>query len=107
MRIAMPDLDDTVKAYYEENWKENNKEFFEKFGLTFIKTRAERININFHWWGHKWLYNFEELERRILEAAGSGHVEIKQCVIMESDYKELCNLETRKESTLIAEVIKK
>jgi len=52
MRIAMPDLERTVKAYFDENWKENNKALFEKFGLTFIQTRAERINISFRWWGH-------------------------------------------------------
>jgi predicted SAM-dependent methyltransferase len=103
MRIAMPDLQNTITAYFDQNWKENNKEFFEKFGLTFIQTRAERINIGFRWWGHKWLYDWEELERRLKEA---GCEKIKHCVISESDYEELRNLETRNESTLIAEVTK-
>lgn len=103
MRIAMPDLESTVNAYFDENWKENNKSFFEKFGLTFIQTRAERINIGFRWWGHKWLYDWEELERRLKE---SGCEKIQRCTIFKSEYEELCNLETRNESTLIAEVTK-
>jgi predicted SAM-dependent methyltransferase len=103
MRIAMPDLEETVALYFEKNWKENNKIFFEKLGLTFIQTRAELININFRWWGHKWLYDWEELERRLKE---SGCEKIKCCSIFESEHKDLRNLETRNESTLIAEVTK-
>jgi predicted SAM-dependent methyltransferase len=103
MRIAMPDLKNTVNAYLDENWKENSKASSEKFGLTFIQTRAERINIGFRWWGHKWLYDWEELERRLKEA---GCEKIKRCKIFESEYKELQNLETRNESVLIAEIIK-
>lgn len=103
MRIAMPDLANTVKAYYDENWKENSREYFQKFGLTFIQTRAELINIGFRWWGHKWLYDFEELYRRLREA---GCVNIKRGNLRESEHQELRNLETRDESTLIAEVVK-
>ena len=103
MRIAMPDLERTVAAYSDMNWKENSKEAFEKFGLTFIQTRAERINIGFRWWGHQWLYDWEELERRLKEA---GCEQIKRCTIFESDHEELKNLESRKESILVVEVTK-
>lgn len=103
MRIAMPDLESIVSEYLNNNWKEDNKDFFEKFGLSFIKTRAELININFRWWGHKWLFDWEELERRLKEA---GCIKIKRCKIFESDYEDLKNLETRNESTLIAEITK-
>jgi predicted SAM-dependent methyltransferase len=103
MRIAMPNLERTVNNYLDENWKENLKEHFKKFGLTFIQTRAELINIGFRWWGHKWLYDWEELERRLKEA---GCKKIKRCAIFESEHEELKNLETRNESTLIAEVMK-
>jgi len=103
MRIAMPDLEKTVYAYLDENWEKNSKATLEKLGLSFIQTRAERINISFRWWGHKWLYDWEELERRLKEA---GCEKIKRCSIFESEHEELKNLETRNESTLIAEVIK-
>ena len=103
LRIAMPDLETTVNEYFNPNWKEDNAERFKKFGLTHIKTRAERINIAFRSWGHKWLYDREELERRLKEA---GFVNIKFCNLRESDYPELRNLETRDESILIAECVK-
>jgi len=103
MRIAMPDLEKTVTSYFDKNWKKNNRRFLEKVGLTFIQTRAERINISFRWWGHKWLYDWEELERRLKE---SGCEKIKRCKIFKSEHETLKKLETRNESTLIAEVIK-
>jgi len=103
MRIAMPDLESTVRNYLDKNWKKKNKIFLEKFGLTFVQTRAELININFRRWGHQWLYDWEELERRLKEA---GCYNIERCKIYKSEYKDLQNLETRNESTLIAEVTK-
>jgi predicted SAM-dependent methyltransferase len=103
MRIAMPDIRNAISPYFDENWKETKRATYEKFGLTFIKTRAEAVNISFRWWGHQWLYDWEELERRLREA---GCINIKPCKIYESEYKELCNLETRNESTLIAEITK-
>lgn len=102
MRIAMPDLELAVKAYTDKNWK-GNKEFLERFGLGFVKTRAELLNMNFSWWGHKWLYDWEELERRLGEA---GFTKVKRCEWGKSEYTELCDLETRQESLLIAEVTK-
>lgn len=103
LRIAMPDLLDVVKMYNNPNWKTDNAEFFQKFGLDFIQTRAEYVNISLRWWGHKWLYDWEELERRLKEA---GFAEITQCNLRESQYKELQGLETRNESILIAEASK-
>lgn len=103
MRIAMPDLLDIVKMYNNDNWKTEYAETFKEHGMEFIKTKAELININFRWWGHKWMYDWEELERRLREV---GFTQIKQCELRKSDYPELCGLESRSESTLIAEVTK-
>lgn len=103
MRIAMPDLDYVISYYNNPKWKEENKEFLTKFGLDFIKTKAEFVNINFYMWGHRWLYDWEELERRLIEA---GFSQIQKCEIFKSKYAELNNLESRNESTLIAEVTK-
>ena len=103
LRIAMPDLANVINAYLNPNWQEDNKISFKKYGLDFIKTRAEHINISFRWWGHKWLYDWEELDRRLREA---GFINIKRCSLYESDYSELKNIESRPESRLIAEAIK-
>jgi len=100
MRIAMPDLKVAMERYFNPDWK--NDASFKKFGLVY-KTRAEMINNSFRAWGHKWLYDLEELTRRLEEAGG---VNIKQCNLRESEYVALRNLETRDESTLIMEVKK-
>jgi predicted SAM-dependent methyltransferase len=101
MRIAMPDLEGAVASYMDKNWRK--KAFLRKFGLDFVQTRAELINMNFREWGHKWLYDWEELERRLKEA---GYTNIKHCKRGKSEYPELEKLEIRNESNLIAEVTK-
>lgn len=101
MRIATPDLEVTIDKYL--NLPIEKDQTLKTFNLDFIKTRAERINIGFRWWGHKWIYDWEELERRLKEA---GCVKIKRAQLRESRYEKLSNLEIREESTLIAEVTK-
>ncbi|MBL8122094.1 methyltransferase domain-containing protein [Candidatus Saccharibacteria bacterium] len=101
MRIAMPDLSQSVAVYLDKKWKD--RDFIKKFGMDFIQTPAELLNMSFRWWGHQWLYDWEELERRLKQA---GYENIKQCKFKKSNHSELCNLETREESVLIAEVTK-
>lgn len=102
IRIAMPDLEDIVAFFYDKNWKDLPT--LKRFSLTFVKTRAELININFRWWGHQWLYNYEELERRVHEVDPS--IIIVKCEHNKSEIPTLCNLETRDESTLVVEITK-
>lgn len=100
----MPDLEMSVKNYMNKNYLNENKDGLKKYGLDFIQTNAEALNIDFRWWGHQWLYDWEELERRLKEA---GCIKIKKCNLNESEYPELQNLETRGlASNLIAEVVK-
>lgn len=105
LRIAMPDLKNTVANYLKpkEQWVADTKELFEKFHLTYIKTQAENLNIAFREWGHKWLYDKEELARRIDELGFKNYVFCEQ---HKSMHAPLNNLETRKESTLIVEITK-
>ncbi|NMC73726.1 MAG: methyltransferase domain-containing protein [Geobacteraceae bacterium] len=100
IRIAMPDLDDLIDGYQNDwrrfdwvNWPAHH----------FIQTRAEMINIAFRWWGHQHLYNREELERA-LHDAGFRQYSFRQPG--ESDFPDLCGLETRPESTLIVDAVK-
>lgn len=88
LRIAMPDLDDVIKQYLDPDWSKH--ECIKRFGLDFVKSRAEMININFRWWGHQWLYNWEELERRLKEC---GAKTIIKCEWANSEFYELRNLE--------------
>lgn len=101
MRIAMPDLDEAVKNYSDKKWK--SKPIIKNFGMEFVETNAELLNMVFSWWGHKWLYNWEELERRLKQA---GFTKMQRSKHSKSKYKELNNLETRQESVLIAEATK-
>ncbi|MEG4111291.1 methyltransferase domain-containing protein [Microcoleus sp. Pol12A6] len=101
MRIAMPSLDQIIEKCYLGNWKDQDWLKWPEY--QFIKTRAEMLNISFRWWGHQWLYDREELHRRLQEA---GFTIIRDVEWGNSDIPELRNLETRKDSLLICEAEK-
>lgn len=101
LRIAMPNLEDVVELYNDKQWK--NRPVIKTFGLDFVQTPAELINMSFRWWGHMWLYDWEELKRRLQEADATT---IKRAKHGKSTHKPLNGLEIREESTLIAEVTK-
>lgn len=101
LRIAMPDLELAVKAYLDPTM--NSPEFLKKHGLDIVKTPAELLNMNFRWWGHKWLYDWTELDRRLREL---GYSTFTKCERGKSKYGELRGLETRPESLLVVEIKK-
>ena len=101
LRIAMPDLDEIICGYQDNNWKE--QEWVKRPRYEYIQTSAEYINICFRGWDHKYLYNSEELARRLKEA---GFETLNKVPFHESKYPELRHLETRKESSLIYEATK-
>lgn len=103
IRIAMPDMQDVFELYSDKAWKK--RPVIKNHGFQFVQTRAEMVNMSFRWWGHKWLYDWEELVRRLKEA-GCNDKSIKRRQLKKSSYKELKNLETRQGSILIAEVVK-
>lgn len=101
MRVAMPDLESVVDHYL--NVPLNRDPVIKEFKMDYIKTKAEWMNMSFRWWGHMWLYDFEELQRRFKEL---GFDKIKRCKLRQSTYPELKNLEIRDGSILIAEITK-
>jgi predicted SAM-dependent methyltransferase len=101
MRVAMPDLETAIEQYKDPKWKE--RPYIKRFKLEFVQTKAELLNMGFRWWGHKWFYDWEELERRLKEV---GFEKIKRAKHSKSKNLELRNLETRDESILIAEATK-
>jgi len=101
MRIAMPDLEDIVDHYL--NVPLDKDPVIEKFKIDFVKTRAEWMNMSFRWWGHLWLYDWEELVRRLHEV---GYDNVVRCKLRESKHPELRGLEIRDGSILIGEVTK-
>jgi predicted SAM-dependent methyltransferase len=100
MRIAMPDLDYVIKKY-NTDWK--NQDWLSWPGFKFIESRGQMINISFRWWGHKYLYNEEDLRNQLIKV---GFKKIMGCEWNKSNNIELCNLETRKDSKLIMEAEK-
>jgi predicted SAM-dependent methyltransferase len=100
IRIAMPDLDDLIEGYCED-WRRFDWMKWPEY--SFIKTRAEMINIAFRWWGHRHLYNREELARTLTEA---GFRQFSFVENGESSYKDLQGLETRLDSKLVVEAVK-
>ncbi len=101
VRIGMPCVQEVARQYYENTWAQ--QPWLQKYGYSWIKTRAEYINIGFRDWGHQWLYDFEELDRRVREA---GFSRIERAVWGESNYPELRKRETRDETLLICEATK-
>lgn len=100
IRIAMPDLDDLVDGYAHD-WR--RFAWLQEPGHQFIQTRAEMLNVAFRWWGHRHLYNAEELQRRLMEA---GFRNITLHVHGISPHSDLSGLETRPDSKLVAEAVK-
>lgn len=101
MRIGMPSAHELIRHYYENVWAEQS--WLQQYGYAWVKTRAEYINICFRDWGHQWLYDLEELERRLREA---GFTKIVPATWGQSEHTALNGLETRKETLLICEATK-
>lgn len=101
VRIAMPDLHDCVSQYYEQRWQE--QPWLKKHGYDWIQTGAEYLNIAMRDWGHLWLYDREELQRRLTDA---GFHDITSCDWGTSNTPELRGRETRPESILVCEASK-
>jgi predicted SAM-dependent methyltransferase len=101
VRIGMPCAQELIRHYYDKVWAKQT--WLHKYGYSGISTRAEYINVCFRDWGHQWLYDFEELNRRLREAGFSG---IESVAWGESKYQELRKRETREETALICEATK-
>lgn len=100
LRIAQPDLDDIIEAAYNGGWNDPKR----YPGSIRLKLRkAQMINMSFHAWGHKFLYNKEEL---VLLFKAAGFVQIRTPKIFTSQEPLLRKLETRGTSLLICEGIK-
>ncbi|HVA49082.1 MAG TPA: methyltransferase domain-containing protein [Pirellulales bacterium] len=101
LRIAMPSLDDMIEKSASGNWRDQS--WLHEPQWQFIASRAEMFNIMFRWWGHQWIYDREELHRRLREA---GFETVRDVAWGESAAECLRNRETRPSSLLICEAVK-
>ena len=98
IRIAMPDLDRIVERYMSDDWRAGGDMF--ALGFDWVMNRCEMLNIAMREWGHKHVYNEEELIR-IANLAGFRVA--GKCGNGQSDLPYFRDLETRPGSTLIME----
>ncbi len=102
LRIATPDLDYIVRRYQSEDWRKESGEWI-RYGYDWVATRAEQMNLAMREWGHRWLYNEEELVRLALAAGLSAG---GRCAYGASEDPVLRGLEYREGSRLICEFVK-
>ena len=100
LRIATPDLAYLVDRY-RADWRDQAWLTLPEYA--FIRTRAEMLNVALRWWDHRYVYDGEELERRLRDA---GFAAVRRCALRESPVPELAGLETRDDSRLILEGVK-
>lgn len=100
VRIATPDLKYTLFRYF---YRWHHQEWIKRYGYEWIETGAEMVNIALREWGHQYLYDQEELTRRLQEA---GFTTVDRKKIQKSDYSPLRSKETRQDSKLILEARK-
>jgi predicted SAM-dependent methyltransferase len=98
LRVAMPSLDVLLSRCHDGSWRDQDWLNWPEY--RFVKTQAEMLNIAFRWWGHQWLYDREELHRRLREAAFN---QVRNVEWGESEIPELRNIESRRDSLLICE----
>ena len=100
LRIATPDLEYLVERYRGE-WRD--QAWLRLPEYAFIGTRGEMLNVAMRWWEHRYVYDGEELERRMRDA---GFAPIRRCALGRSTVPELAGLETRADSMLILEGVR-
>jgi predicted SAM-dependent methyltransferase len=97
MRVACPDLDDLIESYIKDNWRE--KSWVKKYGFEWVPSKCYMINMcmNQSPWGHKYVYNKEDLFKRLKEA---GFAQINEVKMNSSVHKDLKNIDTRDDSMI-------
>jgi predicted SAM-dependent methyltransferase len=99
LRIATPDLAALVRAY-GGRWRD--QDWVRWPGHEWVDTPARMLNAAFRCWGHRHLYDHEELVLRLGEA---GFPEVRRCALGESPVPDLAGLETRADSLLVVEAL--
>lgn len=97
IRIAMPDLDEVVDRY-RANWRD--QAWLDDPDFDFIDSPARMMNVALRWWGHKYLYSYDELVHRL---SGLGYRNITRREHGQSEWEPLRDRETRPDSLLIVE----
>ena len=97
MRVACPDLDQLIQHYINNTWQQ--QDWVTKYQCQWIETRCQMINtcMNKEPWGHKYVYNKEELKLRLTQS-GFRKSDIIETQYGLSSHLKLNNIDTRKDS---------
>ena len=98
MRIAMPDLENLVD-HYRGDW--HDQAWLRGGDYPHITSGAQMLNVALREWGHRYVYDYDELRARLLDA---GFSEVVRQQWGESAHEDLRGLETRPDSLLVVEV---
>ncbi len=96
-RIAMPDLANLVSAYLGD-WR--RQDWLEDPVYSDIDTASHMLNVGFRSWGHRYLYDFDDLALRL---SAAGFSAVSRCEWGKSEHPDLVGLERRPDSMLIVE----
>jgi predicted SAM-dependent methyltransferase len=99
LRVATPDLA-AVVTDYRRTWRDHDWLSWPEY--QWVDSPARMVNTAFHAWGHRYLYDYEELALRL---SGVGFEEVRRCSLGASDHPALAGLETRADSKLIVEAV--
>lgn len=98
IRTGTPALEVSIGHFQTGDWRE-----LEWVKDENVKTSAEYINACFRRWGHEYLYNEEELHRRLEQVGFSTR---RTVAFGESSVPDLRGLERHPTTTLIVEAVK-
>jgi predicted SAM-dependent methyltransferase len=96
MRIAMPDLASLVDRY-RGDWAD---QAWLRTGDYQVTSGAQMLNLALREWGHRYVYDFEDLSTRLRSA---GFTRLERVEWGKSSNPLLCGLETREDSMLVVE----
>jgi predicted SAM-dependent methyltransferase len=97
IRIVSLDLDSLVNLY-KGNWK--NQQWLKSGQYSKVDSRCKMLNTVMRDWGHKYIYNFEDLSALMEEV---GFIDIEKKDFGKSDIDELKKIDKKKDSKLIVE----
>lgn len=99
LRIACPDLDQLIGSYLDDTWR--SADWVKTYHCEWIESGCQMINLamNEFPWGHKYVYNQDELINRLC-LVGFGKSNIQKAEFGNSSFEELLNIDTRIDSMI-------
>ena len=108
LRITTPDLRNYAAAYVSDGGffaKHRRRLRMMRLGPPMPERKAFMVNQIFYLYGHRWIYDLEEL-RYVLSAAGFDPAAVRRCAFREGERKDVSDLDVafRSDETIYVEV---